>query len=131
MSHHAAMPRNPLIAVIVAAACVLACLATPAGAAPASHWSNSQCQLQQALFNVRHPHPNGVLLDGGNRILKQHGCGERVPGPKHWSNTQCSDYQATFTKLYASPSNKQLATANGALKQHGCRQRVHRLPQGY
>lgn len=125
------MPRTTSIAVILAAGCWLACLAGPAGAAPASHWSSSQCRLQQALFNVGHPHPNGVLLAGGNRILKQHGCAERVPGPKHWSNTQCGDYQATFTKLYASPSNKQLATANGALKQHGCRQRVHRLPQGY
>jgi hypothetical protein len=132
MSHHAAMVRTPLIAVIVAAACGLACLAAPAGAAStASHWSNSHCELQQALFNVRHPHPSGLQLAGGNRILKQHGCAERVPGPKHWSNTQCSNYQATFTKLYASPSNKQLAAANGALKQHGCRQRVQRLPQGY
>lgn len=128
------MTRGTVTLASLAAACglaSLACLTASAGAAPPSHWSSSQCQLQQALFNVRHPHPNGVLLAGGNRVLKQHGCAQRVPGPRHWSNTQCSDYQATFMKLYASPTNKQLATANGALKHHGCRQRVHRLPQGY
>jgi hypothetical protein len=130
MSHHAPMARTPLIAVAIAAACSLACLAAPAGAA-ASHWSNSRCRLQQAVFNVRHPHPTGRQLAGGNHVLKQHGCRQRVPGPKHWSNTQCSDYQATFLKQYASPTRKQVAAANGALKQHGCRQRVHRLPQGY
>ena len=123
------MVRTPLIALILAAACGLACLAAPAGAA--THWSNSHCRLQQALFNVRHPHPNGLLLAGGNRRLEEHGCAQRVPGPRHWSNAQCSDYQATFLKLYASPTNKRLATANRALKHHGCRQRVHRLPQGY
>ncbi len=115
----------------LAATAAIALLASSAGAVPAARWSNSHCELQQSLFNVRHPHPSGRLLAGGNRILKQHGCAQRVPGPKHWSNTQCGDYQATFMKLYASPTNKQLATANGALKQHGCRQRVHRLPQGY
>jgi hypothetical protein len=128
IGHHAPMRRTPLIAVL--AACGLTGLATSAGATTA-HWSNSQCRLQQALFNVRHPHPSRIALAGGNRVLAQHGCAERVPGPKHWSNTQCSDYQATFMKLYASPSNQQLAAANGALKQHGCRQRVQRLPQGY
>lgn len=125
------MARTPLIALAIVAACVLACLAAPAGAATASHWSSSHCRLQQAVFNVRHPHPTGLQLAGGNRVLKQHGCAQRVPGPRDWSNTQCSDYQATFLKLYASPSSKQIAAANGALKQHGCRQRVHRLPQGY
>ena len=125
------MARSSLIAVILAAACGLACLAVPAGAAQASHWSASQCQLQQALFNVRHVHPNGRLLAGGNRTLKQHGCAQRVPGPMHWPNGQCSDYQATFLKLYANPSNGQLAAANGALKHHGCRQRVERLPTTY
>ena len=125
------MSRTTLIAVIAAAACGLACLAAPAGALTSPHWSNDRCAIQWALFNVRHPHPNGITTAGGNRILRQHGCGQRVPGSKHWSNTQCSDYQATFMKLYASPSTKQVATANGALKNHGCRQRVHQLPQGY
>ena len=69
-----------------------------------------------------------MLLAGGNRILKQHGCAQRVPGPKHWSNTQCSDYQATFLKLYAFPNGPQLATANNALKNHGCSQRVKAPP---
>ena len=131
MRHDPTMPRTPFIAVIVAAACGLACLAEPAGAFTSRHWSNSKCALQWSLFNVRHPHPGGVTLAGGNRILKQHGCVQRVPGPKHWSNSLCADYQATFVKLYAFPSNKRLATANNALKRHGCRQRVHRLPQGY
>ncbi len=125
------MVRTPLIAVTVGAACAVACVATPAGAAAASHWSNSQCRLQQAVFNVRHPHPSGVQLAGGNHVLKAHRCAQRVPGPKHWSNTQCSDYQATFLKLYASPSGRQVAAANGALKRHGCRQRVQLLPQAY
>lgn len=123
------MVRTPLIAVAICAACTLAGLAAPAGAA--THWSNSRCQLQWALFNVRHPHATGLQLAGGNHVLKEHGCAERVPGPKHWSNTRCADYQVTFAKLYANPSNQQLAAANGALKHHGCRQRVHRLPQGY
>jgi hypothetical protein len=120
------------IASFAAVAAIAAAWAVaPAGAATAARWSNSHCRLQQALFNVRHPHPSGLLLAGGNRILEQHGCAQRVPGPKHWSNTQCSDYQLTFIKLYASPTDKQLAAANGALKNHGCKQRVQRLPQGY
>jgi hypothetical protein len=131
MRHDQAMTRTTLIAVILAAACGLACVAAPAGALTNPHWSDSKCALQWSLFNVRHPHPNGLTLAGGNRTLKEHGCAQRVPGPKRWSNSECSDYQATFTKLYASPSNKQLASANGALKNHGCKQRVHALPQGY
>lgn len=122
------MTQTRLIAVIAAAACGLACLVAPAGAATAPHWSKSQCELQQALFNVRHPHAIGLQLAGGNRILKQHGCAQRVPGPKHWSNTQCGDYQATFLKLYAVPTDPQLAAANKALKHHGCSQRVRRPP---
>ena len=111
-----------------AAAIAAVWLVAPAGALTAPHWPDSQCALQQSLFNVRHPHPNGLTLAGGNRTLKQHGCAQRVPGPKHWSNTQCSDYQATFLKLNAFPSGSQLATANKALKNHGCRQRVKRPP---
>ena len=96
--------------------------------AASQHWSKSQCALQQALFNVRHPHPSGLQLAGGNRKLKQHGCAQRVPGPKAWSTTQCEDYQATFLKLYGFPTNAQLATANRALKHHACSQRVRRPP---
>lgn len=119
------------IASVATAAVIAAWLVAPAGAITNPHWSNSQCALQQSLFNVRHPHPNGRTLAGGNRKLKAHGCAQRVPGPRHWSNTQCSDYQATFLKLHAFPTDKQLAAANGALKNHGCRQRVKPLPQGY
>ena len=113
---------------ITTAAAIAACLAAPAGALTTPHWSNSRCALQQSLFNVRHPHPNGVLLAGGNRTLKAHGCAQRVPGPKHWSRTQCEDYQATFLKLHAFPTGPQLATANNALKNHGCSQRVKAPP---
>lgn len=109
-------------------AVVLACLMPQALAATSPHWSNSHCELQQALFNVGHPHPTGLQLAGGNRILKAHGCAQRVPGPKHWSSTQCADYQATFAKLYAFPTSRQLAAANRALKHHGCPQRVRRPP---
>lgn len=114
-----------------AAAIAATCLAGPADATPAgaaAGWSSSHCQLQQALFNVRHPHPSGLLLAGGNRVLKQHGCAERVPGPRHWSTTQCEDYQATFVKLHGYPTNQALASANTALKNHGCAQRVLRPP---
>jgi hypothetical protein len=133
LRHDESMTRitKRIVLIAASAAIVLACLIPQALAAPSSHWSRSRCALQQATFNVRHPHPNGRLEAGGNRILKRHGCGDRVPGPKRWSKTQCADYQATFMKLYASPSNKRVATANGALKHHGCRQRVSGLPQGY
>ncbi|MGH2887409.1 MAG: hypothetical protein ACRDPA_32710 [Solirubrobacteraceae bacterium] len=117
------------IASFAAAAAIAGAWAVaPAGAVPAARWSNSHCQLQQALFNVRHPHPSGLLLAGGNRILKLHGCTQRVPGPKHWANTQCSDYQVTFAKLYAFPTDPQLNAANTALKNHGCSQRVRKPP---
>jgi hypothetical protein len=117
------------IASFAAAAAIAAAWAVaPAGAVTAAPWSNSHCRLQQALFNVRHPHPSGLLLAGGNRILEQHGCTQRVPGPKHWSNTQCSDYQVTFAKLYAFPTDPQLNAANTALKSHGCSQRVRKPP---
>ena len=113
------------------AVAVLACLMPQALAASSPRWSGSHCELQQALFNVRHPHPTGLQLAGGNRVLKSHGCAQRVPGPKNWSSTQCADYQATFAKLYAFPTNRQLAAANRALKRHGCQQRVRRpLVQG-
>jgi hypothetical protein len=130
MRHDPSMTRTTTwIASIAAAAAIAAAwLVAPAGAATAARWSNSHCQLQQAQFNVRHPHPSGLLLAGGNRILKQHGCVQRVPGPKHWTNTQCSDYQATVLKLYGFPTNAQLATADRALKHHGCPQRVRRPP---
>ena len=103
------MTRTPKwIASVAATGAIAAAWAVaPAGAASVARWSNSHCQLQQAVFNVRHPHPSGLLQAGGNRILKQHGCTQRVPGPKHWSNTQCSDYQATFAKLNAFPSDAQ------------------------
>ncbi len=114
--------------VATVAAIATAALVVPAGATATPHWSNSQCALQQALFNVRHPHPSGLQLAGGNRILKQHGCAQRVPGPRHWSNIQCSYYQGTFLKLYAFPTDAQLAAANRALKHHGCSQRVRRVP---
>jgi hypothetical protein len=116
-------------AVSIAVAAVL--LAVPAMSAASQHWSSSQCLQQQAQFNVRHPKPSGLQIAGGNRVLKQHDCSQRVPGPSHWPNNQCEDYQATFMKLYASPSNQQVSTANGALKKHGCHQRVEQLPQGY
>jgi hypothetical protein len=130
MSHDPGMTRTKTwIASIAAAAAVAAVgLVAPAGALTNPHWSNSQCALQQALFNVRHPHPKGVTLAGGNRTLKQHGCAQRVPGPKHWSRTQCQDYQAVFLKLHAFPSGSELATANNALKNHGCSQRVKAPP---
>jgi hypothetical protein len=130
MRHDAPMTRTTKrIAWIAAgAAVVLACLMPQALAATSPRWSKLQCELQQALFNVRHSHPTGLQLAGGNRVLKAHGCAERVPGPKHWSNTQCADYQATFAKLYAFPTNRQLAAANRALKNHGCQQRVRRPP---
>jgi len=113
--------------IAVAATIATVCLVPQAGAA-APRWSKSQCALQQALFNVRHPHPSGLQLAGGNRILKQHGCAERVPGPRRWSNTQCEDYAATFLKLYAFPTEAQLTAANNALAHHGCRQRVRHPP---
>ena len=117
------------IALLATAAAIAAAAVpvAPAGAATA-HWSKSRCALQQAVFNVRHPHPNGLLLAGGNRVLKQHGCAQRVPGPKHWSNTQCSDYQATFVKLHGYPTGPQMDAANNALESHGCKQRVIRPP---
>ncbi len=117
-----------IASIATTAAIAAAWTVAPAGAATATRWSNSHCQLQQALFNVRHPHPSGLLLAGGNRILKQHGCAQRVPGPKHWSNSQCSDYQVTFAKLYAFPTDPQLNAANTALKDHGCSQRVRKPP---
>src|SRR5215469_6531489 len=110
--------------IAAAAAIATACLVPQAGAAAAPRWSKSKCALQQALFNVRHPHPSGRQLAGGNRTLRQHGCAERVPGPTRWSNTQCGDYAATFLKLYAFPTESQLTAANNALAHHGCRQRV-------
>jgi hypothetical protein len=133
MRHDQAMTRITIwIAWVAAAAAIAATLpVAPAGATTAAHWSKSHCALQQALFNVRHPKPTGLQVAGGNKVLQQHGCAQRVPGPSRWSNSQCEDYQATFLKLYASPSNKQIATANGALKKHGCHQRVEKLPQGY
>jgi hypothetical protein len=111
-----------------AAAIAAAWLVGPASAAAPARWSNSHCELQQALFNVRHPRPSGLLLAVGNRTLKGHGCTQRVPGPKHWSNTQCSDYQATFVKLYAYPSDPQVNAANTALRNHVCSQRVQKPP---
>jgi hypothetical protein len=133
MRHDQGMTRttNWIASIAATASLAAAWAVAPAGAATAATaagWSNSHCQLQQALFNVRHPHPDGLLLAGGNRILKQHGCTQRVPGSKHWSNTQCSDYQATFAKLYAFPTDPQLFTANTALKNHGCAQRVRKPP---
>jgi hypothetical protein len=130
MRHDPAMTRTPKwIASLAAAGAVAAAWAVaPAGAASVARWPNSHCRLQQAVFNVRHPQPSGLLLAGGNRILKQHGCAQRFPGPKRWSNTQCSDYQATFAKLIAFPSDPQVATANTALKNHGCSQRVRKPP---
>lgn len=116
------------VAITSAAAIASACLVAPAGATAAARWSNSHCQLRQAQFNVRHPHPSGLLLAGGNRILKQHGCAQRVPGPRHWSSTQCVDYQGTFLKLHGYPTGPQLAGANTTLKNHGCTQRVLRPP---
>jgi hypothetical protein len=65
-----------------------------------------------------------VLLAGGNRILKQHDCAQRVPGPAHWSRTQCLDYEATFLKLHGNPTSPQLAAGNQALKRHGCAGRI-------
>ena len=121
------------VPIACAAALAFACLvgpagATPAGATAAARWSNSHCQLQQAFFNVRHPHPTGLQVAGGNRTLRSHGCAQRVPGPKHWSSTQCVDYQGTFLKLHGYPTGPQLAAANTALKNHGCTQRVLRPP---
>jgi hypothetical protein len=127
MSHDPSMTRTTRWVASIAGAAAIAVTAVsvaPAGAATSGHWSNSHCQLQQALFNVRHPHPSGLLLAGGNRILKQHGCAQRVPGPRHWSSTQCVDYEATFLKLHGLPSGRQLAAANQALKRHGCAGRI-------
>jgi hypothetical protein len=126
MSHDPSMTRTTrwISSIAVAVAIASASLAAPPMSVAAQHWSKSQCALQQALFNVRHPHPSGLLLAGGNRILKQHGCAQRVPGPRHWSSTQCVDYEATFLKLHGLPSGRQLAAANQALKRHGCAGRI-------
>ena len=111
-----------------AVAIAVVTLVPSAGAATAPRWSKARCQFQQALFNVRHPHPTRAQLAGGNRTLRAHGCAERVPGPKHWSGTQCVDYQVTFVKLNAFPSDPQLAAANNVLKDHGCSQRIKHPP---
>jgi hypothetical protein len=114
MRHDPGMARMTTWIASIAATGALAAASAgaPAGAATGARWSNSHCQLQQALFNVRHPHPSRLLLTGGNRILEQHGCSQRVPGPKRWSSTQCSDYQATFAKLYVFPTDPQVGAAN-------------------
>jgi hypothetical protein len=122
MSHDPAMTRA-VASIAVATGIAGACLASPAGAV-APRWSAPRCQLQQAQFNVRHPHPTGIQLAGGNRTLKRHGCTQRVPGPKRWPEGQCLVYQAVFVKLNAFPTAKQVAAADDALKSHGCRQRV-------
>jgi hypothetical protein len=122
MSHDPAVIRTAtaiVIATVIASACVVA----RAGAA-APRWSTPRCQIQQGEFNVRHPHPTGIQLAGGNRTLKRHGCRQRVPGPKRWPEGKCLIYQAVFVKLNAFPTAKQVADANDALGSHGCRQRV-------
>ena len=130
MRRDPAMTRTTkwIASIVTAAAFAGAWTVAPAGAVTAARWSNSHCQLQQALFNVRHPHPSGLLLAGGDRILMQHGCAQRRPGPRRWSSTRCQDYPVTFVTLNAFPSDPQVVAANQALKKHGCPQRVTKPP---
>lgn len=112
-----------LVVIIAVAACA-GVYFVPTVAAKPDAWSGSRCVLQQALFNVRHPEPTRLQVAGGNRLLKEHGCTERVPGPKHWPSGQCENFEAVFLKTVASPSRARLTAANGTLRRHGCRQRL-------
>ena len=83
MSHDPAMTRiTTWIATIATAAALAAAgIVATADAATAVRWSNSHGEFQQALSNVRHPHPTGPQLAGGNRTLKAHGCPQRIKHP--------------------------------------------------
>ena len=52
--------------------------AASAGASGMTHWSKSQCKSYVKGFNSRNPHPSKARRAEGNKVLKKHGCTQRV-----------------------------------------------------
>jgi hypothetical protein len=63
--------------VAVAAALSIGSLSVPALGA-SSHWSKSHCKSYVKGFNSRNPHPSKARRAEGNKVLKKHGCTQRV-----------------------------------------------------
>jgi hypothetical protein len=72
------MIRTRRLATVAAAATIsIGSVGTPALGAP-SHWSKNQCKSYVKGFNGRNPHPSKARRAEGNKVLKKHGCTQRV-----------------------------------------------------
>ena len=72
------MIRTRRLAAVAAAAIVsIGSLSAPALGA-SSHWSKSQCRAYAKGFHSLNPHPSKARRAEGNKVLKKHGCTQRV-----------------------------------------------------
>ena len=71
------IPTRRLATVAVAAVVSIGSVGVPALGA-SSHWSKSQCKSYVKGFKSKHSHPNKARRAEGNKVLKKHGCTERV-----------------------------------------------------
>jgi hypothetical protein len=67
-----------VVAVAVAAAIGIGGLVPTMAAAAPAHWSKTQCQSWQKSFLKRNPHATKARKAQGNKVLKQHGCSQRI-----------------------------------------------------